>query len=66
MSLQPKGEKLRKAVRWISQQRVEEPKRSLGALVSDASRRFDLSPVEGDFLQQLVREGGADPEAEPT
>jgi hypothetical protein len=65
VSLDPKGEKLRKAVRWISQQRVEEPERSVGALVSDASQRFDLSPVEADFLQRFVRAGGGDLEADP-
>lgn len=64
MTLQPKGEKLRKAVRWISQERAGDPARSVGALVSEASARFDLSPVEAEFLQRFVREEGAEAAAD--
>ncbi len=46
----PKGEHVRRAVRWISDRRREEPKLSSLALVSEASVRFDLSPREGEWL----------------
>lgn len=41
----PKGERLRNAVRWL----VEEGDFSLEA-IEEASRRFDLTPAEEDFL----------------
>ena len=53
----PRGEELRRAVRWISEQRREDPRVSLADLVTEASRRFDLSPLEEQFLREdLVEE----------
>lgn len=52
----PKGEKLRRAIRWISDQRQQDPERGIGALVNDASVRFDLSPKESEFLVGFYRE----------
>jgi len=61
----PKGEKLRRAVRWVSERRREEAQPSIGALVSEAALRFDLSPRESEFLLELLRQGpGADADAE--
>ncbi len=45
--IQPKGEPLRKAVRWLSEQR-----RYTAEAISEAARRFDLSPVDEAFLLQ--------------
>ncbi|MBA1146125.1 hypothetical protein H0Z60_03530 [Ectothiorhodospiraceae bacterium WFHF3C12] len=43
--LHPDGEGLSKAVRWLSDNRpVTRP------LVEEAARRFDLSPLEAEFL----------------
>jgi len=52
----PKGEKLRRAVRWISERRREEGQASAGVLVGDAALRFDLSPRESEFLLELLRQ----------
>jgi hypothetical protein len=52
----PKGEKLRRALQWISERRQEEPEKSLGALVSEASLRFDLNPKQGEFLVSFYRD----------
>jgi hypothetical protein len=41
----PKGEELRRAVRWLS----EQPSWDL-ATIEQASRRFDLSPRDQEFL----------------
>jgi len=49
--LLPHGEALRRAVRWISSQRLENEKRPLGELLDEAALRFDLSPVEAEFLR---------------
>ncbi len=46
----PEGESLRQAVRWISERRRDDPKLKLSQAVDEASKRFDLSPLEADFL----------------
>ena len=50
MSLQPQGEQIRKAVKWISTVRTETPGRSLAELVEKAGAKFDLSPAEETYL----------------
>jgi hypothetical protein len=45
----PEGEPLRRAVRWISERREATPSAPLIQLI-EASRQFDLSPKEGNFL----------------
>jgi len=49
-SLMPEGESLRRALRWLSDRRQEDPRAPRAKLISDASERFDLSPVEEEFL----------------
>lgn len=46
----PHGEHVRRAVRWISDRRREEPQLSALKLVGEAAFRFDLSPLEGEWL----------------
>jgi len=46
-SIQPKGEGLRKAVRWLS----ETGRYTLQA-IEEAARRFDLSPADEEFLSK--------------
>ncbi len=48
----PKGEALRKAIRWMADQRRENPETASFTLVQEASLRFDLSPMETDFLSR--------------
>jgi len=55
MSIQPEGEDLRKAVKWISEQRQDDPDQRLPALVEAASQRFNLSPRDETFLLRFVR-----------
>jgi hypothetical protein len=57
--LLPKGEKLRRAVRWISEQREQAPAPPRAALLDEATRRFDLSPREAELLADFVRQGEA-------
>ncbi len=57
MSIQPKGEELRKAVKWVSEERKYNPSQKLKDLIDEAALKFDLSPKEADFLlRQLVEE----------
>jgi hypothetical protein len=50
MSIQPKGEDLRKAVKWISEERTYNLKKDVKAIVQEACMKFDLSPKDADFL----------------
>jgi len=43
--LKPKGDALRAALRWLSEQGEHTP-----AAIEEACRRFDLSPLDADFL----------------
>jgi hypothetical protein len=56
MSIQPEGEDLRKAVKWISDMRQDDPEAKLGKLIEQACLKFDLSPMDADYLQKFFRE----------
>ena len=51
----PKGEALRRAVRWISGEREGDPDRPLAALLDQANLRFDLTPTQAEALAALFR-----------
>jgi hypothetical protein len=55
MSLQPEGERLRRAVRWISGQLKDDPNARVMPLVHEAIARFDLTPKEGEELIDFYR-----------
>ena len=50
-NLFPQGEALRRAVRWISSERLQNQKRPMHELLNEAAVRFDLSPLEAEFLR---------------
>jgi len=52
----PKGEKNRRAVKWISACLQNNPELSLWKLVEEAISRFDLNPMEAEMLMQFYRE----------
>jgi DNA-binding transcriptional LysR family regulator len=54
-------ESLRKALRWLADRRREEPSAPRLRLVDEAARRFDLDPLEADFLQRNWKEDGGPP-----
>ena len=54
MTIQPKGEDLRKAVKWISEKRKHEHVGDLKQLVDDACLKFNLSPKDAEFLYRFV------------
>lgn len=41
---------VKQAVKWIDDRLHDHPQADRAALVDEASRRFDLSPIEADFL----------------
>ena len=56
MGIQPEGKDLRKAVKWVSQERKANPEANLQKLVQEASLRFNLSPADGEFLARFVKD----------
>ena len=58
--LEPKGEPLRRAVRWLSDQRQADPEVKIARLVDEAGRRFDLSPLDQDWLWRTFVTGDRD------
>jgi hypothetical protein len=51
----PEGDDLRKAVKWISEERNENTDKKISDLVDDAALRFDLSPKESETLMRLLK-----------
>lgn len=62
MSVQPKKEDLRKAVKWISEiKKYEKPDATHQELVGQAALKFDLSPTDTEFLYRFLRGEIKDP-----
>jgi hypothetical protein len=55
-TVEPAGEELRKAVKWISEARQDEPGKKLSKLIEEACMKFDLTPVDAEFLQRTLKE----------
>jgi hypothetical protein len=53
----PEGEAIRRAIKWISGELQEVPKKSIQILVNDAVSHFDLSPKETEFLTEFYHKG---------
>ena len=47
---------IRQAVKWIDDQLLDNPGADRVKLVDEASRRFDLSPLDADFLFRHLAE----------
>ncbi len=54
-TIQPKGEKVRQAVKWISEGRLEDEGRSIALLIQEAAGRFNLSPKDEEFLRSFYK-----------
>jgi len=50
MSILPEGEQLRRAVKWISDERIDNPGAGLSSLIGQACLKFDLPPKDAEFL----------------
>ena len=44
------SEKLRQAVRWISEETLQHPEKKRKLIIREAELRFDLTPAECEFL----------------
>ncbi|MCI0547693.1 MAG: hypothetical protein L0027_10460 [Candidatus Rokubacteria bacterium] len=47
---------IKQAIKWIDEKLRENPGADRIALVDEASRRFDLSPLDADFLLRHLAE----------
>ena len=54
-TVEPGGEDLRKAVKWISEERQYGTEKPLIKLVEEASLKFDLSPMDTEYLINFFR-----------
>jgi hypothetical protein len=50
MSVVPEGEQFRRAVKWISDMRIENPDVNVPKLIGEACLKFDLPPKDAEFL----------------
>lgn len=57
MSILPEGEQLRRAVKWISDERVDHPGVGLSRLIDEACMKFDLSPKDCEVLMHFFATG---------
>lgn len=58
-TIQPKGEHLRQAVKWIGEMRRDEGEKAYPELIRQAAERFNLSPKDEEFLRAFYkREAG--------
>lgn len=49
-TIQPQGDNLRKAIRWVAEETIHTPSRTRKALMADACVKFNLTPMESEFL----------------
>jgi hypothetical protein len=56
MGIQPQGEDLRKAVKWVAEERKYNPGKEIKAIIEEACLKFDLSPMDADFLLRKLFE----------
>lgn len=55
-SINAQGEQVRKAIKFVSDKRSENPGIDLVQLVDDACLRYDLNPKDSAFLSRFVKE----------
>ncbi len=56
MSIEPQGEALRKAIKFISEEKQAAPESPLNLLIQKACMKFDLTPKDADYLDWFYRE----------
>jgi hypothetical protein len=63
VSILPEGEQLRRAIKWISDERTEHPEKKLSGLIGDACLKFDLSPKDTEVLVHFLTENDSEKSA---
>ena len=55
-TVQPDSENIRRATKWLLEERKFSTDISISKLIEEAAVKFDLSPMETEFLQRLVKD----------
>jgi hypothetical protein len=55
-TIMPKGENIRRAVKWISDNKQDAPDANLKKLVQEASLKFNLTPGEQEYLVNFYKD----------
>jgi hypothetical protein len=50
------GEMIRKAVKWISDERQTDQSKKHQQMIEEAAIRFNLSPMEVEYLNNFIKE----------
>ena len=58
MPIEPQGEDLRKAVKWIAEERLHDPNKKSHQLIEAACLKFNLSPLDAEFLGRCLKKEG--------
>jgi hypothetical protein len=58
-TIMPEGENIQKAIKWVSVNIEENPDQPIPKLVEKAVFKFDLSPVDTEFLIGFFRKRGS-------
>jgi hypothetical protein len=54
-TIQPEGENLRRAVKWISEERKYGSAKRPSQLIEEACLKFNLSPMEAEYLGKFLQ-----------
>jgi len=54
-TIQPEGEQIRKALKWIAGELKDAPEKSRMKLVGEAGLKFNLSPLEEEYLDRMLK-----------
>lgn len=58
-TVMPQSELLRRAVKYVSDERADNPEKKLASIIDDASMRFNLSPLDSEALHRLFIQDNA-------
>jgi hypothetical protein len=53
-TIQPEGENLRKAVKWLSDEHKYNPEKNYAKLIDEACLKFNLTPKEAEYLAKFI------------
>jgi hypothetical protein len=56
VNILPPGEDIRRAVKWISEMRRDQPQADPLKLVEQACLKFNLSPLDAAYLERWIKE----------
>lgn len=60
MAISPEGENLRRAVKWISAERRDNPATPIHKLLERACLTFNLTPADAAALEQILKDDAKD------